>query len=124
MASANTVMRSGEHCNKLSKKEDIIGFDMEDAGVWNSLPCVIIKAVCDYADSHKNKIWHNYAAVTAASCTKALLRYWPGQCCHACYVETVLSSGQDVWYCCTCLYGPMSMALDVSCAECGHTGIF
>jgi nucleoside phosphorylase len=76
IASANTVMRSGEHRERLTKDEGIIGFEMEGAGVWDSMPCVIIKSVCDYADSHKNKGWQNYAAATAASCTKAFLEHW------------------------------------------------
>jgi nucleoside phosphorylase len=76
IASANTVMRSGEHRDTLAEKERVIGFEMEGAGVWDNLPCVIIKGVCDYADSHKNKMWQDYAAATAASCTKAFLEYW------------------------------------------------
>ncbi|EED22016.1 conserved hypothetical protein [Talaromyces stipitatus ATCC 10500] len=76
IASANSVMKSGEHRDQLAENEGVIGFEMEGAGVWDSLPCVIIKGVCDYADSHKNKIWQNYAAATAASCAKAVLAYW------------------------------------------------
>ena len=36
----------------------------------------MIKGVCDYADSHKNKKWQNYAAATAAACMKAFLKEW------------------------------------------------
>jgi nucleoside phosphorylase len=39
-------------------------------------PCVVIKGVCDYADSHKNKKWQSYAAATAAACMKAFLEAW------------------------------------------------
>lgn len=73
---ANTVMKSGEHRYTLTKKEDVVAFEMEGAGVWDSLPCLIIKGICDYADCHKNKRWQRYAAMTAASCTKAFLEYW------------------------------------------------
>lgn len=76
IASADTVMKSGEHRDKLARKEGIIGFEMEGAGVWDNVPCIIIKGVCDYADSHKNKIWQNYAAATAASATKSFLEFW------------------------------------------------
>ncbi|CRG92827.1 hypothetical protein PISL3812_09898 [Talaromyces islandicus] len=76
VASANTVMRSGEHRDRLAENEGIIGFEMEGAGVWDNLPCIIIKGVCDYTDSHKNKAWQNYASATAASCTKAFLKNW------------------------------------------------
>jgi nucleoside phosphorylase len=76
MASANTVMKSGEHRDKIAEREGVIGFEMEGAGVWDNIPCIIIKGVCDYADSHKNKIWQNYAAATAASCTRSFLEHW------------------------------------------------
>jgi nucleoside phosphorylase len=77
-ASADTVMKSGKHRDQLAETEQVIGFEMEAAGIWNNLPCIIIKGVCDYADSYKNEIWQGYAAATAASCTKAFLGYWTG----------------------------------------------
>lgn len=43
----------------------------------NSFPCLVIRGICDYADSHKNKRWQPYAAGTAAACTKELLRLIP-----------------------------------------------
>lgn len=77
LASADIVMKSGEHRDRLAETEKVIGFEMEGAGICNTFSCIIIKGVCDYADSHKNKIWQNYASATAASCAKALLRCWP-----------------------------------------------
>ncbi|KAG2411912.1 hypothetical protein HFD88_009468 [Aspergillus terreus] len=76
VASADTVMKSGEHRDGLVKSEGVIGFEMEGAGVWNNLSCIIIKGVCDYADSHKNKAWQPYAAATGAAAAKAFLEYW------------------------------------------------
>ncbi|KAI4850718.1 purine and uridine phosphorylase [Aureobasidium sp. EXF-8845] len=73
---ATTVMKSGEHRDIMADENNIIAFEMEGAGVWEVLPCVIIKGVCDYADSHKNKKWQDYAAATAASGTKAFLSHW------------------------------------------------
>jgi nucleoside phosphorylase len=70
-------MKSGEHRDKLAETENVIGFEMEGARVWDNLPCIIIKGMCDYADSHKNKVWQVYAAATAASCAKAFLEIWP-----------------------------------------------
>lgn len=49
---------------------------MEGAGVWNNISCIILKGVCDYADSHKNKAWQAYAAATGAAAAKAFLEYW------------------------------------------------
>ncbi|KAB2576154.1 Kinesin light chain [Lasiodiplodia theobromae] len=50
---------------------------MEAAGLMNSFPCLVIRGICDYADSHKNKRWQPYAAGTAAACAKELLRLIP-----------------------------------------------
>jgi hypothetical protein len=94
IASASTVMKSGEHRDALAEKEGVIAFEMEGAGVWDNLPCIIIKGICDYADSHKNTRWQNYAAATAASCTKAFLEYWTStvQECkyHNCMFEIII----------------------------------
>ncbi|KAJ0414726.1 hypothetical protein BJY00DRAFT_294614 [Aspergillus carlsbadensis] len=73
IASGDTVMKSAEHRDRLARTSGIIAFEMEGAGVCNSLSCLIIKGACDYADSHKNKVWQDYAAASAAACAKALL---------------------------------------------------
>ena len=70
-------MKSGEHRDRIISKERVIGFEMEGAGVWDNVSCIIIKGVCDYADSHKNKTWQAYAAATGASTAKAFLQYRP-----------------------------------------------
>lgn len=80
LGSADTVMKSGEHRDRLAQVEGIIGFEMEGAGISDSLSCLIIKGVCDYADSHKNKAWQDYAAATAACCAKAFLKVRAAHC--------------------------------------------
>jgi nucleoside phosphorylase len=74
--SGNTVMKSGQHRDQVAKADGIIAFEMEGAGVWDSFPSIVIKGVCDYADSHKRKGWQQYAAATAAACMKAFLVEW------------------------------------------------
>jgi nucleoside phosphorylase len=76
IASGDAVMKSGEHRDEISSREKVVAFEMEGAGVWDNFPCVVIKGVCDYADSHKNKKWQGYAAATAAACMKAFLEVW------------------------------------------------
>lgn len=76
MGSGDTVVKSADYRNKLATDEDMIGFEMEGAGIWDNIPCIIIKGVCDYADSQKNKIWQDYAAATGASAAKAFLEHW------------------------------------------------
>jgi nucleoside phosphorylase len=73
IASGDTVMKSGEDRDSIAKQDDVIAFEMEGAGVWDEVPCVVIKGVCDYADCHKNKRWQDFAAATAAAAMKALL---------------------------------------------------
>lgn len=58
-ASGDTVMKSGEDRDKIAAQEGAIAFEMEGAGVWEIFPSVIIKGVCDYADSHKSKKWQD-----------------------------------------------------------------
>ncbi|KAJ5986043.1 hypothetical protein N7451_010408 [Penicillium sp. IBT 35674x] len=77
IASGDTVMKSAFDRDELAKKYNVIGFEMEGSGVFASLPCLIIKGVCDYSDSHKNKKWQNYAAVTAACVMNTLLKWYP-----------------------------------------------
>ncbi|KAK4071605.1 uncharacterized protein Triagg1_5843 [Trichoderma aggressivum f. europaeum] len=77
VGSADTVMKSGEARDRISRRDKVIAFEKEGAGVWDELPsCIIIKGVCDYADSHKPKGWQKYAAATAASTAKALLLHF------------------------------------------------
>ena len=51
---------------------------MEAAGLVDNFPCLVIRGICDYADSHKNKNWQRYAAATAAAYAKELLSIIPG----------------------------------------------
>jgi nucleoside phosphorylase len=73
IASGNSVMKSGEHRDKIAQEQGVIALEMEGAGLWDEIPCIIIKGVSDYADSHRNDLWQRYAAATAASVLKAVL---------------------------------------------------
>ncbi|RFU75954.1 phosphorylase superfamily [Trichoderma arundinaceum] len=77
LASADTVLKSAKDRDRLSQELQVIGFEMEAAGFYNELPYIVIKSVCDYADSHKAKRWQPFAAATAASACKALLERYP-----------------------------------------------
>ncbi|OAA37530.1 zinc finger protein [Beauveria brongniartii RCEF 3172] len=73
VGSGDTVLKSGEERDRLARQYNILSLEMEGAGIWEDLPCIVVKGVCDYADSHKNKQWQHFAAATAASVVKALL---------------------------------------------------
>ncbi|KAN0073083.1 hypothetical protein V8E54_009197 [Elaphomyces granulatus] len=73
IASGNRVIKHGGTRDKLSQELGILCFEMEAAGLMDSFPCLVIRGICDYADSHKNKQWQGYAAATAAAYAKELL---------------------------------------------------
>ncbi|KAM3496832.1 hypothetical protein MY10362_009797 [Beauveria mimosiformis] len=73
LGSGNTVMKSGEDRDRISTEHGIIAFEMEGAGAWDEIPCIVVKGICDFSDSHKNKVWQDYAAATAAAVGRALL---------------------------------------------------
>ena len=77
IASANTLMKDALTRDALVQKHNVLCFEMEAAGLVNHFPCVVIRGMCDYADSHKNDIWHGYAAATAAAYAKELLSFIP-----------------------------------------------
>jgi len=73
IASGNSVMKDGRTRERLRQKFEISCFEMEAAGLMNHFQCVVIRGICDYCDSHKNKIWQPYAAAVAAAYAKQLL---------------------------------------------------
>ena len=75
-ASGDQVLKSAVQREELHDKEEVIGFEMEGSGAWEHFPTIIIKSGCDYADSHKSKMWQKHCAGTAAACTKAFLQEW------------------------------------------------
>ncbi|KAF3918374.1 hypothetical protein ABW21_db0209450 [Orbilia brochopaga] len=79
IASGNQVMKHGATRNKLSRESNILCFEMEAAGLMDvdDLPCLVVRGICDYSDSHKNKIWQPYAALVAAAYAKTLLLQLP-----------------------------------------------
>ncbi|KAM3087292.1 hypothetical protein ACMFMG_012195 [Clarireedia jacksonii] len=79
IGSADQVMKDAKLRDKWAKEKGVICFEMEAAGMMDSFPCLVIRGICDYADSHKNKIWQPYAAATAAAYAKELLQVIPGQ---------------------------------------------
>ncbi|KAF3314508.1 hypothetical protein TWF173_004591 [Orbilia oligospora] len=47
----------------------VLCLEMEAAGLVG-FPAVVIRGICDYADSNKNDDWQEYAAAAAAACAK------------------------------------------------------
>jgi hypothetical protein len=70
-------MRHGITRDAMRKKHQILCFEMEAAGLMNDFPCLVIRGICDYSDTHKHKLWQRYAAATAAAYAKELLGVIP-----------------------------------------------
>ena len=78
IASGNQVMKDGITRDRISAElGGVLCFEMEAAGLMNSFPCLVIRGICDYADSHKNKSWPPYAAAASAACAKEILLLVP-----------------------------------------------
>ncbi|GES61256.1 Pfs, NACHT and Ankyrin domain protein [Aspergillus terreus] len=83
IASGNQVMRNGTTRDDVARQLDVICFEMETAGLIDILPCLPIRGICDYSDSHKGKEWQRYAAATAAAYARELLEELPVTDVHA-----------------------------------------
>ena len=79
IASGNTLVRDPDFRKSVLNRvgEDCICLEMEAAGLMNHFPCLVIRGICDYADSHKNDRWQQYSAAAAAAFVKELLIYVP-----------------------------------------------
>ncbi|KAK6538391.1 hypothetical protein TWF694_011270 [Orbilia ellipsospora] len=66
IASGNQVIKDSETRDRLGM-EGVICVEMEAAGLLTQHPCLVIRGICDYADSHKNDLWQEYACATAAA---------------------------------------------------------
>jgi nucleoside phosphorylase len=73
-ASGSSLMKDATGRDRLSEQEEVLCFEMEAAGLMNRFPCLVIRGICDYSDSHKNDDWQKYAAMMAAAYTKEVLR--------------------------------------------------
>ncbi|KAJ3495974.1 hypothetical protein NLG97_g3002 [Lecanicillium saksenae] len=69
IASVNTLVKDSRTRDAIAESagSDCLCIEMEAAGLRDYFPCLIIKGICDYADSHRNNRWHRYASATAAA---------------------------------------------------------
>ncbi|EQB55388.1 hypothetical protein CGLO_04687 [Colletotrichum gloeosporioides Cg-14] len=75
IVSGNLVVKDGVSRDKILQRihPKCVCFEMEAAGLMRTFPCVVIRGVCDYANTHENDRWQNYAAAAAAAYAKELL---------------------------------------------------
>jgi nucleoside phosphorylase len=77
IASGELVIKNGVRRDELAKEHNVLCFEMEAAGASADFPCIIIRGISDYADSHKNDLWHGYAAAAAAAYARQLFFHMP-----------------------------------------------
>jgi nucleoside phosphorylase len=77
IASADQLMMNATIRDKFAAEKGILCFEREAAGIVNQFPCLVIRGICDYADTHRNEEWQGYAAMTAAAYAKDLLHETP-----------------------------------------------
>jgi nucleoside phosphorylase len=73
IGSGDMVMKDGLERDRRAAIEGVLCFEMEAAGLMNDFPCLVIRGISDYADSHKNDRWQPCAAASAAAYAKELL---------------------------------------------------
>jgi nucleoside phosphorylase len=78
IGSAGTLLKDSKYRDNLNLKYKTIAYEMEGAGVaiasaTNGFGYLIVRGICDYADSDKNDQWQTYASVCAASFARCIL---------------------------------------------------
>jgi nucleoside phosphorylase len=81
IASGNTLVKDTATRDRILELvgDSCLCIETEAAGLMDSFPCLVIRGISDYADSHKNDRWQRYAAATAAAYAKELLGIIPGE---------------------------------------------
>lgn len=64
IASGNSVLKDAIMQDRFSRDPElkVLCFEMEAAGLMSNIPCLIVRGICDYCDSHKNDDWRKRAS--------------------------------------------------------------
>ncbi|KAL7904198.1 purine and uridine phosphorylase [Trichoderma velutinum] len=73
--SRDTLMKDASLRDKLSSNYDILCFEVGAADFYRHFPCLVIRGICNYSDSHESEEWRGYAAMTAAAYAKDLINH-------------------------------------------------
>lgn len=73
--SGDTILKSGTYRDQIAQRYGLLAFEMEGAGIWDELPCIIVKGISNYTDGHwkADSNWQHFAAATAAATARALI---------------------------------------------------
>ncbi|XWW99310.1 hypothetical protein V2A60_007319 [Cordyceps javanica] len=73
IGSGEKLVYSATKRNELRDTYNVIGLEMEAAGMMNRIPVGVIRGACNYGDEHDNAKWQPYAAAMAAAYAKGVL---------------------------------------------------
>ena len=77
IASCHHLPRHGATRDNFAHKHGILCFETEAIGLRDAAQYLVIRGICDYADSHRSELWHPYAAAAAAAYAKEVLSFIP-----------------------------------------------
>ncbi|KAF7136843.1 hypothetical protein CNMCM5793_006413 [Aspergillus hiratsukae] len=72
-----SVINNGLTRDAIASQRYMPSIELGTMGLINFFPCLVIRGIWNYLDSHKNRIWQRYAAATAAAYAKELLDTLP-----------------------------------------------
>ncbi|KAL3455122.1 purine and uridine phosphorylase [Aspergillus heterothallicus] len=72
--SGGVVVKHPNYRNTLRRGyKDALCFETEAAGIMDEIPCIVVRGISNYADTHKQDDWREFAAAASAAYCKALL---------------------------------------------------
>ncbi|KAF5662744.1 ankyrin repeat [Fusarium heterosporum] len=77
IASSRHLMRHGMTRDQLAHDHGILCFDRELPGPGITAHYLIIRGICDYADTHRSEAWQAYAAAASAAYAKEIISFIP-----------------------------------------------
>ncbi|KAJ5160437.1 Disease resistance protein [Penicillium canariense] len=77
IASGESMIEDAKKRDDLARKYGVLCFETEAVGALIDFPCLVIRGISDYCDSHKNDQWQGYAAAVAAAYARQLFFHMP-----------------------------------------------
>ncbi|KAH6608120.1 hypothetical protein Trco_004433 [Trichoderma cornu-damae] len=77
IVSGHYLIRHGVTRDKLAHRQGALCLETEASGLKDAAKYLVIRGICDYADSHGSELWHGYAAAAAAAYAKEVLSFIP-----------------------------------------------
>ncbi|KAL7903885.1 hypothetical protein GGI35DRAFT_464829 [Trichoderma velutinum] len=73
IASGEQLIMDAVIRNEVAEQKGVLCFEREAARIVNKYPCLVVRGISNYSDTHKNKEWEGYAGMVASAYAKSLL---------------------------------------------------